>query len=94
MFAKKTAAEKREGKEFLLNLFYKFSFHPKSANTLRAWLYEGTRVSDYQFTIDTKTKEDYSVKLGVSSSEMPDFANLKRVRNRRAFHEMLQEARE
>ena len=94
VFAKKTAAEVRDGKEFRLNLFYKFSLHKTSDNTLRAWLYEGSRVSDYAFEVVTETKEDYSVKLGVSSSEMPTFSNLRRVGNRRAFHEALREARE
>jgi hypothetical protein len=94
VFETKTAAEKREGKEFRLNLFYRFSFHKKSPNTLRAWLHEGTRVSDYKFEVVCQTKEAYSVKLGVSSSEMPAFTTLRRVGNRRAFHEALLEARE
>lgn len=87
-----SAAARREGKEFRLNYFYKFSF--RAGGTLRAWLHEGTRLSDFTFKVEEKTRSEYRVKLGVSSSTLPDFSHLKRINSRRTHHLVLDEARE
>ena len=80
-----------KGEEFILNYFYNFSFKTKSVRGKDKTFIQcslkrdSTRKYEFPYTL-VKERVDYVVKLGVATSKRQEFADLKRVSARQAFH--------